>query len=61
MIIQMAFRYSYDDIQDNHTYQCCTGTIITVRNGKNLQKGNKFHKKSGVAEVKWHANAITED
>ena len=38
-----------------------TGTMNAVRNGNNLQKGNKFHNKSGVAEGEWHVNNITEE
>ena len=35
--------------------------MTTASNSENLQKGNEFRKKLGVAEVEWRANGITEE
>ena len=56
MRMQCAFRCEHYDEDDDDVIEWCTGEIMKVRNGSNLEnlgKGNIFHRKDGVEEVQW--------
>ena len=49
-----------DDNANEDSAEWCTGTIVRVSNGKNLETpiptGPKYYRKGGAAEVRWDAN-----
>ena len=56
-IIQIAYRYFYDG---NHKddYQWCTGTVVAVSNGRNLNNDKgKYYSKGAAVDIQWHADS----